>query len=171
MQELVRRGRAKGVKFQIQLRGGKSNVDSLGDRLRLSHIQVAERGPRYHIVSEAKGSWYLSAVDLSANDVKAIESALFEQAKSPSVTRLTVTNRNSVFDVQADPQSQFRKFIEKPDRFIFVRFEDVLNGCLACLENAEELASGGLLCVNTPRIAITLVSYAFEELGKAALLF
>jgi len=168
--------RRRRGKYSIELSGNEADVGSLARSLEENQIRVSRSGSRYHIAPSPHNYWSLSAHELSKDVIRRLKPILFELAKRSSVSRLTLTHYpRGTMHMTSDPLQQFERFLEDgecPARrgIFFVRNEDIISGCLDCLENSNELASL-VLSMKNPRIAIPVLYYALEELGKAAILF
>jgi hypothetical protein len=162
--------------YSLELLGSKSDIDFLAELLEGNGVGVANKGPRYHFQNVPEQGWHLDAHEIHEDIVRGIKAKLFELAMRSSVTRFILTHeRCGTFHLHPDFFEFFESFLgnrgrPKSERIIFMRNEDVLAGCSECLESSKELASY-VLSIKTPRIAILLLYYALEELGKAAILF
>jgi len=172
----VNRGRRRREGYTIELLGSKSDIDSLARLFEDNGVGMASKGPRYHFQSVPEHGWGLGAHEICEDIVKKLKPDLFELAMRSSVSRLTLNHYpRGTMHMTSDPLQHFERFMKDgkcPARrgIILVRNEDIISGCLDCLENSNELASL-VLSMKNPRIAIPLLYYALEELGKAAILF
>jgi hypothetical protein len=158
--------------------GSKADIDLLAQALEENEIMITDSGPRYHKVPASDDSWRLPAHEVPEHVIMRLKARLFELAKRHSVSRLALTHDgalNGTMHLDTDPIDHFETFLRmgkcpKTKGIFFVRKEDILDGCSKCIRNSHDLARS-VLTVENPRMAIPLLYYALEELGKAAVLF